>query len=131
MMGSTMKYKIIWPQGKNRLLQYLAGLVAGDGQLEPKRITITDASREFLETVGYYISKYLEVEPHIHKRSDANAYYLRVYSVYLIRVLEKVLQQLYERPTINYIRGFFDAEGGIYTEKYGKKDVHRYRNNFK
>ena len=38
--GSRMKYRAIWPKTKKHLKEYLAGLIAGDGQIEKKRITI-------------------------------------------------------------------------------------------
>ncbi len=116
-----MDYRVVWPRSRDKFVEYLAGLVAGDGQLERKRITITDANREFLEEVSHYIQKYLGITSYIHKRSNVNAYYLRLYSTSFVRTLQQVERQLYEKPTINYIRGFFDAEGGVYVESYGQK----------
>ena len=41
---------------------------------------------------------------------------MRIYSVNLVRTLKPLINKLYGRPTLNFIRGFYDAEGTIYND---------------
>ncbi len=112
----SVEYRILWPKNRQKFLEYLAGLVLGDGQIESKRITVTDEYREFLSEVKKRVEKYLSLTPTLKRRNDANAWYMRVYSVDLVKTLKSLINKLYERPTLNFIRGFFDAEGTIYND---------------
>ena len=38
-------------ENRRKFMEYSVGLISGDGQIEPKRITITDEYREFLNEV--------------------------------------------------------------------------------
>ncbi len=117
-MGLEMEleYRVLWPKNKQKFLEYLAGLVLGDGQIESKRITITDEYYEFLSEVKRKAEQYLSLKPSLKKRSNVNAWYMRLYSTNLVKTLKPLISKLYERPTLNFIRGFFDAEGTIYND---------------
>ena len=82
-MGSEMyvEYKVLWPRNRQKFLEYLVGLVLGDGQIESKRITITDKYQEFLSEVKKRVEQYLSLTQTLRKRGDANAWYMRIYSV--------------------------------------------------
>ena len=111
-----MDVRIVWPRTTKYVMEYLAGLVTGDGQVETKRITITDSEKEFLEKVAELISRHMGLKAILHKRSDFNAYYMRIYSKELASRIGKIINELKSRPTLNFIRGFFDAEGSVYKE---------------
>ncbi len=111
-----MDVKIIWPRTRKHVKEYLVGLIIGDGQIEQKRITITDSSDEFLKNVAKIVRKYLGVNVTLHKRGDVNAYYMRIYGKDFVENMKRLIPALKGRPTINFIRGFFDAEGTIYRE---------------
>ena len=106
--------KIIWPSNIERFNEYMAGLVYGDGQLERERITITDSSEEFFDQLSKYINKFWELQPKIHMRKGYNAYYMRIYNTIKVKEIKQLIDKLVNRPTVNFIRGFFDAEGTIF-----------------
>ncbi len=112
-----MEYKVVWPSTQKHYREYLAGLIAGDGQFEQKRITITDSSREFLERNAEKMLRFLGLKPRIHARNNTRAYYLRIYGTDIVREFRKLVVELKSKPTINFIRGFFDAEGTILVEQ--------------
>ncbi len=121
-MGNKMRIDVkareLWPQTRKHATEYLAGLIAGDGQIEKKRVTITDSHREFLEAVlEKVLRRQLGLNATIHKRSDANAYYMRIYGKNWVSRIGTVLTMLKSQPTTNFIRGFFDAEGTISIEQ--------------
>ena len=109
--------KVIWPITIKYAMEYIAGLVVGDGQIESKRVTITDASIGFLREVDAKVVKKLGLKAYIHKRSDANAYYMRIYGKEFVGILGNSIIKLKKNPTTNFIRGFFDAEGTITIEQ--------------
>ncbi len=112
-----MKCRVIWPKTRKHLKEYLAGLIAGDGQIEKKRITITDSSKEFLNDVARRTINVLGIGPKIHQRTNVNAYYMRIYGVKTVEGFRQLITELKSRPTLNFIRGFFDAEGTINVEQ--------------
>ena len=111
------RIRILWPLTRKVFEEYLAGLTAGDGQIEEKRITITDSNPVFLQNVARLIQRYLNIEPRMHKRRNVNAYYLRIYSKNLVAIIESLINKLYDEPSVNFIRGYFDAEGSIWIDQ--------------
>ena len=63
----TVKYQV-WPRNAKEFESYLLGLILGDGQVEEKRITITDSSRDFLIQIAKQIEQHLKLNPKIRKR---------------------------------------------------------------
>ena len=114
-MGTTM-YRVIWPKNKKTFIEYLAGLVYGDGQIEKYRITITDQYKEFLDEVAKRIKDLMEVEPKLHRRKGYDVWYMRIYGKDVVETIRNKISELYGNPTTNFIRGFFDAEGTIYID---------------
>ena len=107
----TVKYQV-WPRNAKEFESYLLGLILGDGQVEEKRITITDSSRDFLIQIAKQIEQHLKLNPKIRKRKNVNAYTLRIYSKNYVNKVGKLVKNL--TININFIRGFFDAEGTLY-----------------
>jgi len=66
-------------RNERKFNEYMMGLIRGDGQIETKRITITDSDAIFLKQIAELIRNYWKLKPKIHKRTDANAYYMRIY----------------------------------------------------
>ncbi len=120
-MDKAMRYRKIWPKNSRKFDEYMAGLILGDGQIEAKRITITDQYKIFLAELADEIKKHWNVTPSIHSRRRANAYYLRIYNKKLAAKMQQLVENLRNNPTTNFIRGFFDAEGTITSEKYYNK----------
>ena len=116
-----MLYNVIWPRTEREFNEYMMGLIYGDGQIETKRLTITDSNVVFLKQVAELIHNYWKLKPKIHKRTDANAYYMRIYSVVKVKEIKDNIHAFVDKPTIDFIRGFFDAEGFVYIEQPWRK----------
>ena len=114
-MGCRVKYEEIWPQNKSEFERYMLGLIKGDGQVEDKRITITDGEKNFLEKIAKLVMKYLKLNPKIRKRKNVKAYTLRIYNKDYVKTVRANMTK--EEIDVNFIRGFFDAEGTMYTYK--------------
>ncbi len=96
-------------------LDYLAGLVAGDGNIVVdkygrSRVRVFDASREFLESVCSAIKAILGYNCRVHW--DGTTWYLSVYSKELVEELEPRLVNPVDIK--EWLKGFVDAEGSIY-----------------
>lgn len=105
-------------------LNYLAGLVAGDGSLyyykkNKEYFTyVYDNNREFLEKVGQTIHKAMKVSYAIVKPSRTKNYYrLQFTSKKVYEYIRKLLEERLKRPTKNFVRGLIDAEGSVYMDK--------------
>ena len=106
------------------VLNYLSGLVAGDGSLyyyEKNHEYFTyvyDNNRDFLERVGQLVSTTLKVSYTIIKPSKTKNYYrLQFTSKKIYLYLKKLLNERPKRPTKNFVRGLIDAEGSISMDK--------------
>ena len=97
------------------MLDYLAGLVAGDGCITSDRygrvrIRVFDVSRRFLEDVCVLVETSIGYNCKVHW--DGTVWYLSVYSKELAEKLTPRLANPLNRQ--EWLRGFVDAEGSIY-----------------
>ena len=110
-----MILRIKWPGDREEALEYMVGLITGDGVIEKYRVEVYDKSEAFLRLVKTVVlEKYLHdtiSSIRIDYRKRVNGYRLRVYG----REFVNKIKDYYEPPlSINFIRGFFDAEGSIW-----------------
>ncbi len=105
-------------------INYLAGLVYGDGSLyyyernQEYFILIYDNDYEFLRRVGEETKKIFNISYTIVKPSKTKNYYkLQFTNAELYRLLEKLIKERPKRLTKSFIRGILDAEGTIYMDK--------------
>ncbi len=105
-------------------LNYLSGLVAGDGSLyyyERNKEYFTyvyDNNRDFLDKVGQLIQKTVKVSYTIVKPSKTKNYYrLQFTSKRVYEYVKKLLKERPKRPTKNFVRGLIDAEGSLYIDR--------------
>ena len=108
-------------------LNYLAGLVYGDGSLyyyakNNEYFTyVYDANISFLKRVGDEVSKALGVRYAIIKPSKNKNYYrLQFTSKRVYEYVQKLLRERPKRLTKNFVRGFIDAEGSLIVDKKGR-----------
>ena len=108
-------------------LNYLAGLVYGDGTLyyyERNNEYFTyvyDSDKEFLEEVGELVMKALKVNYTIVRPSKTKNYYrLQFTSRKVYDYVKKLISERPRKPTKNFIRGFLDAEGSLSVDKKGR-----------
>ena len=103
----------------NEFIDYLAGLVLGDGDLYYRRskneyrIRISDSSREFLEMISIFVEKLLGINVRIYRHSKYKCFILVIYNKELYHRIVKRIEKNLREPTIAFIRGLFDAEGGV------------------
>ena len=114
----------------DELLNYLAGLIAGDGDLYYRkgkgeyRIRISDSSREFLESVSELIRKTLHINTRIYRHGRYNCFILTLYSKNLFFEVQKRISANIENPSIAFARGLLDAEGGVSKSAKGPIRIH-------
>ena len=114
---------------KDRFLNYLAGLIAGDGDLYYRRskgeyrIRVSDSSKEFLTSLSNLINKSLGIRARVYKHHKYNCFILVIYNKKLYYEILRRIESNINLPTIEFARGLLDAEGGI--TKSGKKGVVR------
>jgi len=114
----------------DELLDYLAGLVVGDGDLYHRkrkgeyRIRISDSSKEFLESVSKLIRKTLSINTKIYKHRKYNCFILTMYSKNLFFELRRRITANIEKPSIAFVRGLLDAEGGVSKSVRGSIRIH-------
>jgi len=107
------------------LEEYIAGYILGDGNLyydKPRkayRIRMYDASREHLMVLARIISKLYGVKLSIHKRKSENLYVASMYSKAICHRMVELLENLRDNPSIQFIKGLFDAEGYCYIRQRG------------
>jgi len=107
------------------LEEYIAGYVFGDGNLyydksrRAYRIRMYDASREHLIAIARIICKLYGVKISIYKRKSENLYVASMYSRAIHRRIVELLENLRDNPSIQFIRGLFDAEGYCYIRQRG------------
>ena len=108
-------------------LNYLAGLVAGDGTLYYYKKTneyftyIYDSNKEFLQLIGKETAKIFKVSYTIVKPSKEKNYYrLQFTSKKIYELVKHLLDVRPKKPTKSFIRGLIDAEGSLYMDKRGR-----------
>ena len=108
-------------------LNYLAGLVYGDGSLYHYKKNgeyftyVYDNDREFLEEVGELVKKALGVSYTVVKPSRKKNYYrLQFTSKKIFDYVRWLIGERPKKPTKNFVRGFLDAEGTLYVDKKGR-----------
>ena len=109
---------IKWPLSAEERLEYISGLVYGDGCLERFRVEIYDGSLEFLNAVIEEVVKELTsygVKSYwVEERKKYHCFRLRIYGKYFTEVVRDSIPELRERVTIPFTQGLFDAEGSIW-----------------
>ena len=107
---------IIWPESREDKIEYLAGLVYGDGYIERARIEIYDSSIEFLNQVRVKVlAAITEVtSSRIEERKKYNCYRLRAYGKTLASLIRETIQRKRRNVSIPFTQGLFDAEGSIW-----------------
>ncbi len=111
----------------NKLIDYLAGLVFGDGTLyydswsRMYYIYIYDKSKEFLEKVAEYITENNDIKIRIRKLKNKNSYELRLSGKKLFTLINNSIEKNLNTPSPQFIRGLLDAEGSLYYDKHHKK----------
>ena len=108
-------------------LNYLAGLVYGDGSLyyyakNNEYFTyVYDNDIGFLKRVGDEISRALGVRYTITKPSrNKNYYKLQFTSKKVYEYVQKLLKVRPKKLTKNFVRGFIDAEGTLVVDRKGR-----------
>ena len=108
-------------------LNYLAGLVYGDGTLYYYRRNneyftyVYDNNRDFLENVGEIVRKALKVNYTVTRPSRTKNYYrLQFTSKKIYDYVKKLIEERPRKPTKNFIRGFLDAEGSLTVDRKGR-----------
>ncbi len=108
-------------------LNYLAGLVYGDGTLYYYKknneyfIYVYDSDKDFLKTVGELVKKALKVNYTIIKPSKTKRYYrLQFTNKKVYDYVRWLVNERPRKPTKNFIRGFLDAEGSLTVDKKGR-----------
>jgi len=104
---------------KEELLNYIAGLVVGDGSLYSYKheyyIYIYDRDGEYLEWLKNEIEDVLKVRAHLIQKK--NYYRLQISSKQLYEELYERIDRQLKDPTKSFIAGFTDAEGTLYIDK--------------
>ena len=108
-------------------LNYLAGLVYGDGSIYYYKrnneyfVFVYDENYEFLRRVGEEIRRALGVNYSIVKPTKRHNYYRLQFTSK--RVYDYVRELLMKRPrslTKNFVRGIIDAEGTLFVDSKGR-----------
>ena len=111
-------------------LNYLAGLVAGDGTLYYYRRNheyftyVYDNNRKFLETIGRMVSSVAKVKYTIVKPSKTQNYYRLQFTCK--KIFDEIKQRMKDKrakPVKAFIRGFIDAEGSLIMRKDGSIEL--------
>ena len=105
-------------------MNYLAGLVYGDGSLyyyannNEYFVYVYDNNLHFLKTVGEMIKSAMGVNYTIVRPTKRHNYYrLQIMSKEVYDYVKKLLTERPKRPTKNFVRGLIDAEGSIYNDR--------------
>ena len=108
-------------------LNYLAGLVYGDGTLYYYKKNneyftyIYDSDKDFLKNVGELVRKALKANYTIVRPSKTKSYYrLQFTSKKVYGYVKRLVRERPRKPTKNFIRGFLDAEGSLTVDKRGR-----------
>jgi len=113
------------------ILNYLAGLVYGDGTLYYYKrnheyfIYVYDNNAEFLRRVAEEVKRALGKRIRLHyailKPSPSKNYYrLQFTSKEVYLYIAKLLRERPKRLTKNFVRGLMDAEGTVYADRRGR-----------
>lgn len=106
-------------------LEYLAGLVAGDGTFHYSkgdgsyRVTIADSDRAFLEHIRAKTYESLGYSGYIYKIPGKNAWALRYTRKALYTALLEKIPMLLLSPTLDFAAGIIDAEGSLQKPRRG------------
>ena len=105
------------------------GIILGDGRIDYPdkyghyRLRVFDADKEFLEMLRYNILwQQYRLQANIFW--DGSCWYISIYGKKNIKhFYESIINKNKLRYTLDFIRGFFDAEGSVYigVAKRGKK----------
>ena len=116
---------------QEKLLDYLAGIVYGDGSLyyyaknREHFVYIYDESREFLQAIGEMVKNTLHLRYTIVRpRNNQNYYRLQLTRKWFFLEMRRRIHKLCRKPTLEFVRGFFEAEGSFIIDmKRGKIKV--------
>lgn len=117
-----------FPKQINYELASFLGYVLGDGNRDGNRISISENEEKVAKKYKKMIEKIFSVNATLRFRTDKNYWELRVYSIGLLEIVDKLFPELIKSreksipKTIHslssnelsgFLRGFFDAEGWI------------------
>jgi len=99
--------------------EYLAGLIIGDGHIDNPdkyghyRLRIFDNAKGFLEKLSSNIFlRHYKLKPSIYW--EGSCWCISIYGKEFIKYIEDLIDKNKNRCSLDFIRGFFDAEGSIY-----------------
>ena len=112
------------PRESSPELTQIIGYLLGDGTVQPKTIRFKDTDLEVLKVYKELIEKVFNIKGRIASQKETIAYLLEVNSVYLSKWLKEnilfeenkfleTIGQLPKNEITAFLRGIFDAEGGV------------------
>lgn len=101
-------------------LEYLAGVVKGDGTLYYNKrareyvVEIYDRDVEYVAVLADML-RACRLNPHV--KSYGSYYRVRVNSREFYELIGEAVERLLQSPTVSFVRGLFDSDGTLYFDR--------------